>query len=345
MRNTSRAAVLLLALFVSANAAKRLSALPKLTSFFRFQTTYDNNPFRYSGEDLEAFRSSAEPARFPIRSADDLEIALSGGWKYRYRTGRRPGFLRVSSKLYGYVSNWEKSYGWVSAEVSQEVCRRGRLKAGFLWMPGFLIRHYRSHLAGGDDYLACRFAEYLTTVSFRQQFGPVVFEPRYRYEVDDYLEAFDYYDTRAHRAGAELAWEIARGLRLAADYEYKLAAAAGRVPDISYRQHAVEVTAKSSPKTLRSLTIKAAYGLQSREYTTENPPEEDLSHAERGDLIEHIAVELGWRFGRAKLVGGYEYTWREVHSPYSEYIEDIKKYRRNRFSLGVVLSAPGLEAW
>ena len=56
-------------------AGARVATLPKVTGYVRVVTAYDNNPFRFSSGDLVAFRRSEDPDRFPIRSADDLEVA------------------------------------------------------------------------------------------------------------------------------------------------------------------------------------------------------------------------------------------------------------------------------
>ncbi len=329
---------MVLVLGAAAAASQLVVPVPRFSSYFKACLTYDDNPFRYSENDLKAFRHGDDPARFPIRSADDLDIAVSAGLKCRYRRLGPGGHAWLRIKLHQYASNWEKSYGWAKLEIVQHLWKGGRLKAGLLWMPGFLIRHFQSHLTEGDEYLACRFAEYLGTVSLSQQVWRFWLTPRYRYEYDDYLPGFEYYDTRAHRPGAVLKFEVARGLELSLDYECKLAQARGPVPDISYRQHKFDLSMKSHPRNLRNLVFGAGYELASREYTTGNSPDIDPSHADRGDWIENIRLEIEYQFKAAKLVFGYRLEWREVSSPYSERIKDVKKYRRNKFSLGVVVN-------
>jgi hypothetical protein len=316
--------------------------LPRFDGYFRTELNYDDNVFRYSAEDLDAFRMSEEPERFPIRSADDLDVAVSGGLKLRYSRGRRWGNLRLRVKLHGFASNWQRSYGWARLEAYQSVWRGGRVAAGLLWMPSHLIRYYRSHTAPEQGFQGCRFTEYLATVSLRQRFGRVYIEPRYRYEVDDYLPAFDYYDTRAHRIGAEAGLEVVSGLEVAVDYEFKSASADGPVPDISYRQHEGHVEVTTRPRPFPRLEVTAGFGVELRGYTTANSAELDPVHAEREDIIESFSLELAYRVGPAKVLARYGREWRETESPYSERIEDIKQYSSNRFRLGAVVSPAGL---
>ena len=344
MRSTSRALALLLPVSLLLAQAPVVRPLPRFDGYFRAELDYDDNVFRYSTEDLDAFRMSEEPERFPIRSADDLDVAVSGGLKFRYHRGRRWGNLRLRVKLHGFASNWQKSYGWTRLEVYQSVWRGGRVSAGLLWMPSYLIRHYRSHTLPEQGFQGCRFSEYLATVSFRQRLGRAFVEPRYRYEVDDYLVAFDYYDTRAHRVGAEAGLEVVRGLDAKLDYEYKVATAAGPVPDISYGQHEGRVEVTTRPRPFPSLQVTAGFGVEFRDYTTENSADLDPAHAEREDIIENFSLELSYRVGTARLLARYEREWRETESPYSERIEDIKQYTSNRFRLGAVVSPAGLFA-
>ncbi len=340
MRSTSRRAAALVFLLVGV-AAARVATLPKVTGYVRVVTTYDNNPFRFSGEDLVVFRRSEDPDRFPIQSADDLEVAVSAGLRYRYRAGRKPGFLRLRTKLYGYGSNPEKTYGWLKLEAGQDLWPGSRVQGALLWMPGFLIRHYQSHLGRDGVYLPCRFAEYLGTVKLRQRIGRAAIVLRYRHEWDDYVPGFDYYDTRAYRPGGKLEIEPVRGLHFDIDYEYKQAWAAGPVPDISYAQQSFAVGIRTGPRKLRDLTLGGGYWLDLRGYTTANSPEDDPSHAERSDVIEGFRLDVEYDLGGTRLVFGYRREWREAESPNSERIEDVKSYRRDRFSLGAVVGLTG----
>ncbi len=311
---------------------------PSWTGWFGFQATHDDNPFRYSADDLGSFRRREDAQRFPIRSADDLDLTASTGWRYRYRLAGRPGSVALKLKLHQFASNREKSYQLASLGVSQSFRTGSKLTGSYLRMPDYLIRYYRDPENEQRNYVGCRFTEGLATARLEQKLGSFRVSARYRHQQDDYAAPFDYYDTRAHRLGGVLGWKPVREFGLDCDYEFKTAVARGPVPDISFQQHSLDVSISSSPRRLTNVSFEAGYGLARRQYTTDNPGETDPSHAARVDLIEEIDFEVGYRFGAARLIAGYRLEWREVSSPYSEQIEDVKRYRRNRFTVGTVVS-------
>ncbi len=331
----SRPVLVLLAVATTALAASVVAPPARTTGYLLLRLGYDSNPFKYSAEDLLAFRRGEDPERFPIRSADDLQLAASLGLRRRHRLSGRRGETYFRAKLRGYTSNWEGSYGVFVAGAEQGFWPGGGLGLELTWMPNYLVRYYPD--PRDDGYVACRFAEYLASVELRQELGGLSLAPFYRFELDDYHRPFDYYDTRAHRVGTSAAWAPSRSFEASASYEYKLARATGPVPDISYGQHGMEFRIAARPQGLPSFGFGAGYGVRLRDYTTDNDGTVDPSHALRRDQIEYLDLEAGYRLGGARLVASYRLEWREADSPYSAYIEDIKKYRRSRFSLGAVL--------
>ncbi|MFO7676078.1 MAG: hypothetical protein R6X12_07180 [bacterium] len=336
MRSTSSLLAVLCAWALAAPTVR----VPATSSWLRLATAYDDNVFRYSPGDIADLRGGSDPARFPVVSADDVELALSGGVRRRHRLGRRGGHVELAGKLYGYAVNPAKSHGWMRAGAAQYLRPRGRLELGFLWLPGYLVRHYRRPVAP-VSYEPCRFSEYLATVAFEQKVGLVSIRPCYRLEHDDYESAFDPYDTRVHRPGVEFGFEAVPGLGLEAGYEYRQAAAVGPVPDISHVEHGAHVAVEMRPRRLRRLSLGLRGELAGRRYTTALAPEVDPGHADRQDRIAALGVELGWRLAGVRLVAGWRHERRDTESPWSERIEDIKNYRRNRFSLGAVLGPDG----
>lgn len=301
---------------------------------------YDNNPFEYSAADLALFRSAAAPERFPIRTSDDLQASLSGSVLQRFRLAGRSGSLTLRTRLHQFVSNPEKSYGLATVEAGQSLWSSAQLRLSHLYLPRYLVRYYRDPSSDDTgDYTPCSFAEHLLSAGVRQRLGPVTVEPRYRYEADEYVRAFEHYNTRAHRPGLRLEWEPVSSFVLGGDYEYKLASARGPVPDISYDQHEVALSVRSRPRRLTRFGLEAGYAYAHRAYTTANGGEVDPSHAGRVDVIEKIEIEGRYRLAGPTIVAGYEYEWREVSSSYSSSINDVKDYRAHRFSLGVVVSS------
>lgn len=310
---------------------------PALTSSFGTSLTYDDNLFRYSGFELDTFRIGNNPARFPIRTSDDLDVSLWGKWSYRFRLAEIQTRTSVSTKWHGFVSNWEKSYGLAEAGIAGTLPNRNEAGVSFLWMPSYLVRYFRKPRAQTAEYIGCRFAEYLVKVYYAARLSSFLVRPDYRYQYDNYLSVFDYYDTRAHRFGCLVGFAPVSGLSLEADYHYKLASATGPVPDISYRQHELRTSLRTSAGKSR-FSMEVEYEVDARAYTTRNPARIDSTHAGRKDMIEAMSLQAGYRVGRNRIFLRYEMNWRNVSSPYSAAIEEEKQYRQNRLGLGVVLN-------
>ncbi len=301
---------------------------------------YLDNLFQYSRSDLEAFRHRAEPARFPIRTTDDLAATLGFSVGQRFRVLGRGTLVNLKTRVHGYFANPAKSYGALTVYASQGLAATSRASLSYLYMPNYLIRFFRDPTRAGE-YAACSFSEHLVTVRFRQQLRRAALEPRYRFEVDAYARPFGFYDTKAHRPGAELSWEFLRGLGVTVDYEYKLALAQGPVPDISYRQHRGELRVLTRPRRVNRVSFEAGLWLAQRTFTTANSGAVDPGHAGRVDWFEGISTELRYQLTGAAIVVGYELEWRDATSPWSEEIEDVKEYRAGRLSIGVDVTARG----
>lgn len=325
---------LLLALVVAASGG------PNLAWQAQFRLSYDDNPFQYSPTDIDNFMMRAEPARFPIRTIDDLDANVVLGLAWRYRLFRHGGTLGVRTRLHQYVSNWQKSYALAEVEAGQQLWGSGRLTLGYMYMPDYLLRYFpRPGSPDSTDFIDCRFSEHEASVGLRQRIGPLVVMPVYGYEVDAYQAMFSYYDTRAHRPGLGVDWEIARSFELSVDYELKLAQAQGPVPDVSYLQHQGGISVTTRPLRMDRLGVEAGYSFSRREFTTANPATIDPTHAGRVDQVESVRIEAEYRFDGVTFVAGYRLEWRQVNSPYSDKIADIKDYRASRISVGAVLSS------
>jgi hypothetical protein len=306
----------------------------------QFRLVYDDNPFEYSPSDIDKFMMRIEPSRFPIRTIDDLDANAVLGLSWRYRLLDRNGSLGVKARLHQYVSNWQKSYALAEVDAGQQLWQTGRLILGYLYLPNYLLRYFpRPGSPDSTDFVDCRFSEHKLDIGLRQRVGPLVLTPAYAFEIDTYQAMFSYYNTRAHRPGLGVDWEIARNLALSVDYELKLAQAQGPVPDVSYLQHKGGVSVSTRPLRADRFGLSAGYSFARREFTTANSGTTDPAHAGRVDQIESARVEAEYRFDAVTFVAGYEFEWRQTNSPHSDQIADVKDYRSSRVSIGAAVNS------
>ncbi|MGQ9707529.1 MAG: hypothetical protein ACUVUR_01470 [bacterium] len=185
------------------------------------------------------------------------------------------------------------------------------------------------------DYLPCRFGEQLFGFDFQHRFRTVSIKPGYRFEIDDYLKPFDYYDTKAHRLTGLFNWRPSTNLNIEAEYQFKIAQANGPVPDISYQEHRIGIDIATNPRIFNHFGIEAGYEFCHRVYTTGNPVTVDPYHYGRIDETQRIDVGGNYRVKPFTFTIKYQLEWREVNSPYQGEIEEIKEYQATRLSLGI----------
>lgn len=305
-------------------------------TWFVARCTYDDNIFCLSPLEREQFQRSKNPAKFPYRSVDDLDVMLSG--RLRWENRRRQA--QLGFRVHQFLSNAEKSYGLLQAGWEESLTKRNSLVFSYVWMPNYLIRYYRDRTVSGERYAPCRFAEHLLGIQFRQKLGTVVVKPGYRLEFDNYLRPFEYYNTMAHRFGLEVDWKPKENLYFDCAYAFKNARAKGPVPDISYYEHGITVGSESRPRRFNRFGIEVGYSFVYRRYTTRT----DAYHYGRVDQIQEMKLGCDYRLAPVVLVFFYQLEWREVSLPERADVEDIKEYRASRFSFGVTIpfkNSPG----
>ncbi|NPV13429.1 hypothetical protein HPY86_00635 [candidate division WOR-3 bacterium] len=292
---------------------------------------YHNNIFLFSPSDIEVFRQRENPARFPYKTLDDVDVTVSGQLAWMGTKGFEP---QLGLKVHQFIMNSEKSYGLVTCRIKQDLGKVGTAKLSLVWMPNYLIRYYRDNtVKSAVRYAACRFSEYLFGFDFERQFGPFTLQPEYRFETDDYIAPFDYYDTRAHRTGISIDWCPWSNFMLSGEYRFKWARAKGPTPDISYDEQQIGFQVASRPRRFNRFAINAGYNWSYRRYTAT----EDETHAGRIDEIQEITVGAEYRLKPVTLSFTYQLEWREVSSPYQNEIDEIKNYRASAFSFGARL--------
>ena len=300
------------------------------------QFTYDNNIFLYSDNDLKDFERSIQAYRFPFETSDDFITTLTGSIGLRQKLFNQKS--TVFSLLYRqhiYAINRVKSYQLFSLSISQNLAKPWVIEIGYLFLPKYLIRYYKDPTiqTSPPTYIGCEFAEHLISaeLNIRVKKG-LTFSPSYKFEIDNYIQQFDFYDTKAHRLGLTGGYRINPIIELKGKFEYKIAAANGPIPDISYDQLAWSAGVQFG----KDRKIAVTYGQERRDFTTNNLPSDDPFHAGRVDKTQNIKLEFEIPVTHIILVAaGYEFEKRDVSSPYKETIDDIKDYQNNRFGLGL----------
>ncbi len=300
------------------------------------QFTYDDNIFLYSENDLNDFQRSIRPYRFPFETSDDFITTLTGSIKLRQKLfNQKPTIFSLIYRQHVYAVNRMKSYQLFSLNISQNVIKPLTIEIGYLFLPKYLIRYYKDPTSqiSPSDYIGCEFAEHLSSLELIYKFKrKLTLTPFYKFEIDDYINKFNYYDTKTHRLGLNGSYQLQPLILLRGKFEYKIAQAEGSVPDISYDQLAWSIGLQIG----KNLKAGITYGQEQRDFVTDNLPDIDPFHFGRKDKIRNIKLALVIPLTRVIWIDtGYDFEKRDVSSPYKEKIDEIKDYQNNRFGLGI----------
>jgi opacity protein-like surface antigen len=244
--------------------------------------------------------------------------------------------LNLYYKQYLYAVNGEKSYQIISANMNQSVTKQIGLEAGYLFLPRYLIRYYQDPTASSTHFIGCTFAEHLFTIGLNYKLQNIQFKPYGRYEIDQYKENFDFYNSHAIRYGMDLNWSISRSAYLNLGIDRKQNSAKGPLPDISYDDNAVSAQIQTRVLNLEKLYLNLGADYAKRFYTTKNSATIDPFHRDRVDTKLSFSGGLEYRFSKnLRLNLEYNREIRRVSSPYQSNIDDIKDYNNNKLTLGL----------
>jgi hypothetical protein len=317
-------------------AATSAQAVSRLSFDLGGGAAYDDNVFQYSPRDESIFIYHENPAKFPFRSLDDAVIDVAGKLMLRSNIiPRHTTHFALDASLHQYVSNPAKSYVTADADVRQYLAKSFYVEAGYALYPSYLIRYFHDPQVF-TSYKPCTFTEHLVNAQVSwQPFKRLELKPFARYEIDRYQSPFEYYDTKAWRAGCEFNIRPVRRLELAAEYEYK-GARTGRtvMPDISYDQHDAGISVR--PRFGR-VTLELGYDYTWRGYAAS--PAIDTTHAGRIDVIQSLNAGASIALSKAlALTIDFRHDARTSSSPYSLYrvdIDEVKDYLENVAGIGI----------
>lgn len=289
---------------------------------------YDDNIFEYSQKTLQEFIQRINPERFPFETYDDLytyyklQLLLRNKFFGNYNTT-----LNLNFSGYNYLINKQKDYTIFIIGLRQSF-GLWATKLEYLFLPHYLIRYYRDPKNSG--YIGCEFSEHLGT--FKLSFFPgknFDINLILGYEIDDYIEKFDVYDSRALRIGPIFEFNLTEIFKPQINYEFKSSKAKGPIPDISYNQHKLDIKMELYPGFPEFSKWEFGYQLRRRIYTTEVSPILDSPHSGRLDTSNRL--NFSWELPILQALNlslGYSYEFRHSHSDVYPDIGDYKNYNK-----------------
>lgn len=307
--------------------------------------TYDNNIFNYSQDYIDDFMDQIRPHRFPFETYDDLFTNVAMDILIRNKfLKERTTTLNLGVHLCQYAINEQKDFQRLTVGLRQSF-GSWALKGSYRIIPRYLIRYYHDPRSTYMDYIPCN-VRYHTltgkiTLPRMASFSPALM---YHYSIDDYVEAFDIYDARAHAIGLQATIELSRTLQMDVGYDLKSSfldtiAATGplddeEVPDGAYLQQTFEAGIELHGPIMLPLSIIIGYRYTFRNYRTDDP--DDRMHFGRRDHQHGLSLnaELKVRSGIV-LSAGFSHGLRNATSEVFPEIKTIKNFNQNRICAGL----------
>ncbi|MGB9720978.1 MAG: hypothetical protein ACPL28_05810 [bacterium] len=287
---------------------------------------YDDNIFEYSKKYLEEFINRINPERFPFETYDDLYTNYRFVMLIRNKfIGQHTTTFNLNFTGYNYFTNQQKDYFIISTGIRQSL---GKLSTKFeyLIMPDYLIRYYRDPL--GTKYIGCEFTEHLFTLKTNLQLNQLDFGAVFGFEIDDYIENFDIYDSKAIRLGPFFDLS-SRLIDFRFNYEFKSSDAKGPIPDISYAQHRFGLSPTLKMALPKFSKLKFEYQLKYRTFTTEVSPILDTPHSGRVDIAHEFRGDYEFPvFTNLYISFDYAYEFRKSYSDVYTDIGEYKNYNK-----------------
>ncbi len=290
--------------------------------------TYDDNIFSYSKKHLEEFIQNLNPAKYPFKTYDDMSADYGLQILLRNRFfASRTTTINLNFTSHNFIINKQKDYLVFVAGLRQSL-GNWALKFEYLFLPSYLIRYYRD--PSGTAYIGCEFSEHLLTIKVSSNINKnTMLTTTLGYEIDDYIDNFDVYDSKAIRAEPAFSHKFSRVFEVATKYEYKNSRARGPVPDISYQQHSVRVGLNTYLPFVKLSQFGTQYQIRYRAFSTELSPIIDSPHSGRQDFTHNFSADLRLPvFTSLYYFLGYSYELRNSYSEVYEDIAELKNYNK-----------------
>jgi hypothetical protein len=325
-----------------------------------FQSIYDDNIFRFSDENLLAYRRGESPWKFGMDTYDDFimspRFTVDLGRKL---LGSKETTFRVKYTLWQYASNPNKTNSQWFVRIRQPARGRDALELSYTYAPPAYIRQMSDRapfvsravpltwikFKGTRNAFGLAYSARLTgRLSCRFDGGRVL-----RYYNKPFLEN----DQWEWNATGTATVKVASRWSVAGKYQYANAKSraldtVGETPltsddgDGSAERDLYQATIAFSPKRswkVSEITIMAQ--TMAYYYTTQRPYFEDPTHTGRKDDVSAVEATLATRpvYGPVALELGYRHSTRSSSSAATDVgadaIEEDKNYSNNRVWLGM----------
>jgi|GEM_PF-773824 len=308
---------------------------------------YDNNIFTYSREYIDDFMNHVQPYRFPFETYDDLYTESDLDLRLRLKLfGNHTMTFNSGIRIRHYAINRQKDFQRLTVGVRQSF-NSWAVKGSYHIVPGYLIRYYRDPLGTVTDYIPCKVAYHIFTGKITLPMITVV-SPAviYRYSIDDYVEAFEIYDARAHTMGVKTMITLTKALMVDVSYDFKTSSLDRLVnidggtdepiPDGAYYQQKVAADIQIRGIAHLPVFLSLGYTYSFRNHRSEQP--DDRMHYGRQDHNHTISIETRIKI-RAGLMFSvtYMHSVRETTSQVFPAIDMIKNYSKDRIGTGLHL--------
>lgn len=309
--------------------------------------TYDNNIFAYSQEYIDDFMNQVRPYRFPFETYDDLYTEPDIDFRIRNKLiGDYTTTFNIGLRVRHYTINQQKDFQRLVAGVRQSF-GSWAIKGSYRIIPEYLIRYYRDPQGPSSSYIACEVAYH--TITGKVSLPDVAMvrpEVLYQYSVDNYVQAFDMYDARAHAIGIRNTIALSKTFVAELSYDFKTSfldttikgenSSNEPIPDGAYFQQKIAGDIYIEGVARLPLVVSLGYRYAFRNHRTDQS--DDRMHFGRQDHLHTITFATDMKIRTGLLFSiNYTHMVRNATSQIFPDINLIKDYIKDRISAGVMV--------
>jgi hypothetical protein len=315
-----------------------------------FSTTYDDNVFRYSVDEIDAIKNLPQTDQYStVETTDDLILAQSLSLA-AYRGDTR---VTLGVKQNSNYRNTLKSFHNYSIDLRQKVGNAFFTYLTYRYTPRYYIRQiYDEDTMDFEEY---DYAKHYVAAEARKGLmkGRLSLRGHGRYEREKYPDYFQEYDFHGFATEAEVKYGLTKRLDVGVIGNYRRISTKGYdepeetktnsdETDGSYHENTYELYGSYDlPMKLFGSTPSVSLGgsLNRKAFTTDRSSLEDPYHAGREDT--KVAVEAGFGFGLGPgITADLNYKWqkREVDSYAKDDLGEEKDFTANTLGLSISLT-------
>lgn len=273
---------------------------------------FDDNILDLNNKQIQQLESGTRPEKYRIDQPDDLVYSVWAEVRVKGRLLGDPTSAGLKVQPYFYQSSSIANYEEYEIFVRRDL---GRHEAGIDYQLDRDAYHRELEIVvpGPNLWESGRYMKHDVEAYYLHKIGIVGLRGSAGWRIKDFDSPFEFRDIAGYFVAVGPTVDLGKGVSAFLRYEYSdlESSASSLDPDTSYRQHEIEVG--GSVELFKILEVSLRYRVGLRDYTTNNDPAVDPSHADREDVRHKLTFRTRVKLSKTWSLH-LEYVYRQVDS-------------------------------